>query len=72
MLTILAWQPEIAISHLERTIVDRELRLGLHSLKYEDFERSIVKYGYTGRLTDTIIEEIAGELNLDSQALTDL
>jgi len=37
---------------MERTILDRELRLGLYNIQFEDFERAIVKYGHTGRLTD--------------------
>ena len=65
------WQPEHPVSPTERTIIDRELRLGLYSIRYEDFERAIVKYGYTGRLTDQIFEHIAPDINMEVGSLTD-
>ncbi|CDW82315.1 UNKNOWN [Stylonychia lemnae] len=34
-------------------------------MKFEEYERVIMRYGYTGRITENIIEEIAQDINLD-------
>ena len=34
-------------------------------MKFEEYERIMKRYGYTGRMTETIVEEIAKEINLD-------
>lgn len=65
------WNPDFHLSPLERTIVDRELRLNMHTIKYEEYERVVKRYGYIGRITENILEEIAQEINLSMIELND-
>ena len=64
MLGSSSWRPDIPISSRERNIVDRELRLGLSNLRYEHYERIIKRYGYKGRIEESVIEEIGSEVHL--------
>ena len=65
-----AWAPAIPLSELERSVLDRELQLGLHRVRFEEFERAIMRYGYTGRLTDQMLTEIKGDIHLQAEDLT--
>ena len=44
---------------MEKIIAEREMSLNLHTMKFEDYERIVKRYGYTGKVTETIIEEIS-------------
>jgi hypothetical protein len=65
------WEPAIPLSEVERKIVDRELKLRLHQVRFDSFEFAIKRYGYTGELTDSIFAEISEEINLNHKELTD-
>ena len=41
------------------------------SVKYEDFEIYIKRYGYVGSITDEILAEIADSINLNAEDLQD-
>ena len=50
---------------MERSVLDRELNLGLSKVYFETFEAAVKRYGYTGKLNDEGMNEIAKEINLD-------
>eukprot|EP00347_Sterkiella_histriomuscorum_P014188 403361829 len=59
-----SWRPDFPISSLERTIVDRDMSLGLYNLRYDHFERTIKRFGYKGKLEENILEQIGQEINI--------
>lgn len=56
------WEPSTPVSALERDIIDREVQLRLCNVKFEIFERTIKRFGYTGKLTDATLTEIKNEI----------
>ena len=64
------WTPTIPLSDLERTLIDRELQLGLSACNFDTFERCIKRFGYTGRVTDTTLEEVRSEIHVKTEDLT--
>jgi hypothetical protein len=65
------WEPSIPLSSVEREILKREMDLRLYNVKYENFERNIKRFGYTGRLTDTTLTEIKDSIHLEVDDLKD-
>ena len=48
------FEPAFPLSEKERKITDREAKMRLHTVRYETFERAMKRYGYTGRITDSM------------------
>ena len=47
-----------------------ERQTGLAAVLYSNAETSIKRYGYTGKLNDTTLGEIASELNVRTKDLS--
>lgn len=52
------WEPKDTLSAVARTVIDREIQLKLSTVRFDIFERSIKRFGYTGSVTDTTLAEI--------------
>jgi len=65
------WEPAFPLSLVERKVVDREVKMHLHSVRYDVFERCIKRYGYTGRITDRVFDEVADEVKIHNEELKD-
>lgn len=59
------------MSQKERKIIDRELKMHLYTVRYDTFERAVKRYGYTGRLTDTMFLEVQDIIRVSVDDLKD-
>ena len=57
--------PYYGLSAVEHKIVDREKKLNLYSVRFENFERAVMRFGFVGRLSDHTLAEIAPDINLN-------
>jgi len=59
------------MSSFERQLFNKEKQLGLKGVKYEHYEIAIKRYGYTGRMTEETLKEIAPIINIQPSSLDD-
>ena len=49
---------------MEHIVLHREKKMQLNTVKYENFERSVQRFGYVGKLTDSTLKEISEEIRI--------
>jgi hypothetical protein len=58
------WEPKAAMSGVENEVIHREMELKLCQVFFDVFERNVKRFGYTGRLTDNLLHDIADDIKL--------
>ena len=59
----------VSLSRAEKKVVDWERKIGLHHMYFEEFEIEIMRYGFSGLVTEMVLEKISTRIPLDLKKL---